>query len=59
MKCYLISYGGKRYATSADNLLEAETKFIEAYPEAEDGDFRIADSEVTPEFRADELVVWF
>lgn len=36
MNQYMVVCNGKRFATNADNMMEAETKFIETYGEFDD-----------------------
>lgn len=44
MRGYVIRVGTKKYATNADNLMEAEDKFINEFPQFESVKFTVSEA---------------
>lgn len=60
MNAYIIKRKGRRYITNAENLMEAEDKFVEQLElDYSENDYKIEPVELTPRLQDDDSIMFF
>ncbi len=59
MNAYILSHGGKRYATNADNMMEAEDKLIDYLEVSDLLECQIVPVESIELLEGDESIIFF
>lgn len=60
MNAYLITENGKRFITNADNLFDAEEKFVSEFLDKGFGEnYKVSEIEISARLQDDETIVFF